>query len=154
MKFLCDHMLGTLAKWLRLFGFDTYYPSNDMIDDELIIIADEENRILITRDKELIQRANRKNIKVIEIKTIDLDEQLNLVIKKININKDLILSRCSVCNSILNSILKEEVDGKVPEKIFNNHKDFLYCLKCNKIYWKGSHYNNILTKIDKISNLI
>ena len=153
MKLLCDHMLGTLAKWLRLCGFDTYYPSIDMKDNQLIRIADEENRFLITRDKELIQRANKKNIKVIEINTIDLDEQLFLVFQNIKIKKDLILTRCSICNSILNKISKEKIKGKVPEKIFNNNNEFLYCLTCDKIYWKGSHYDKMMSKIYNMINM-
>ena len=70
MKFLCDQMLGTLATWLRLFGFDTFYANAEMDDDELLKIAEKENRVLITRDKELIIRAKKKNIKVIESKSL------------------------------------------------------------------------------------
>ena len=134
MKLLCDHMLGTLAKWLRLFGYDTFYPSNDYSDDELIDIALKEKRILITRDKELIQRAKRLKIELVEIKTTNLDEQLSIVLEKIKINKEFILTRCSICNSILTKISKKDVKSKVPERIFNNHKKFLICLKCDKIY--------------------
>ena len=60
MKFLCDQMLGTLAKWLRLLGFDTFYANDEIKDDILLLIAKKENRAIITRDKELIFRDNLK----------------------------------------------------------------------------------------------
>jgi len=55
MKFLCDQMLGTLAKWLRIYGFDTFYANYKISDEELIKISKDEKRVLISRDKELIQ---------------------------------------------------------------------------------------------------
>ncbi len=83
MKFLCDQMLGTLAKWLRLFGFDTFYANAEMDDEELLRVADEENRILITRDKQLIVRAIKKNLQIVEMTLTDIDEQLKRVLKDI-----------------------------------------------------------------------
>jgi len=69
-------MLGTLAKWLRIYGFDTFYAGSEADDNEILRIAKKENRTLITRDIELVYRAKRENVKVIEIKSTDLDEQL------------------------------------------------------------------------------
>ena len=80
MKFLCDQMLGTLAKWLRIYGFDTFFASSQIKDEDLVEIAKNENRTLITRDKELIYSAKRQNIKTIELKTTDLDEQIKQVL--------------------------------------------------------------------------
>jgi len=150
MKFLCDQMLGTLATWLRLFGFDTFYANAEMDDDELLKIAEKENRVLITRDKELIIRGKKKNIKVIESKSADLDEQLVKVLKNVEINEKTILSRCSLCNTVLNEIQKNKVKNKVPEKVFKNFDQFWFCSNCNKIYWKGTHYNKIQDKINKM----
>ena len=82
MKFLCDRMLGTCAKWLRIYGFDTFFARNDTSDEELIEIAKKEDRVLVTRDKNLTFTARRENIKVIEIKVIDIDEQIKKVIDR------------------------------------------------------------------------
>ena len=151
MKILCDQMLGTLAKWLRICGFDTYYENNFIDDNDLLEIAEKDNRVLITRDKELIYNAKRRNIDVIQINTIDIDEQLKIIIKKYSVEKDLILSRCLLCNSIVKPIKKEDVEGKVPEKVFENNENFWYCKKCKKYYWKGTHFENMIKKINNLS---
>jgi uncharacterized protein with PIN domain len=148
MKFLCDQMLGTLAKWLRIYGFDTFYANSIISDDEIILISKKDDRCLITRDKELAFRCKRENIKIKHIKAVNLDEQINLVLHDLEIDKDKILSRCLVCNSEVIKIKKETIKDKVPIKVFQKHKKFWFCKKCNKIYWKGSHYDKMLQKID------
>ncbi len=147
MKFLCDRMLGTLAKWLRIYGYDTFYADNGMDDAKLLEMSKKENRILITRDKTLNQVARRGNIKTIEIKTTDIDEQINAVLVEIKLDKKKILSRCILCNTKVEEIKKEDVKEKVPERVFNNNDKFWFCKKCNKIYWKGSHYEKMMEKI-------
>ena len=57
MKFLCDQMFGTLAKSLRICGFDTFYANTRQTDDELMKIARNEGRILVSRDKKLLWKA-------------------------------------------------------------------------------------------------
>ncbi len=150
MKLLCDQMLGTLATWLRILGFDTFY-ANDMITDgELLHIANNEKRTIISRDKELIIRGKKKNLTTIEVNTTDLDEQLYQVLKIISIDKKFVLSRCTLCNTILETRTKNSVEGKVPKKVFENNDKFWFCTTCNKYYWKGSHYEKIMHKIDEI----
>jgi uncharacterized protein with PIN domain len=153
MKILCDQMLGTLAKWLRILGFDTFYANAEMSDEDLLNIAKGENRTIFTRDKELIIRGKKKNLNVISIETTDLDLQLNQALKHVNIDEKSILSRCTLCNTVLDTVLKNKVQGKVPSKVFENNEKFWFCSKCNKFYWMGSHYNEIINKIDKIKKL-
>jgi uncharacterized protein with PIN domain len=153
MKVLCDQMLGSLARWLRLFGFDTFYANSEMEDEELLKIAKKEDRVIITRDKQLIARGKKEKLSVIEVNTTDLDEQLNLVLKNVDIDQKAILSRCSVCNTILDEVKKSEVKGKVPAKIFERNEKFWFCEKCDKFYWMGSHYDKIINKIDEVKKL-
>ena len=150
MKFLCDQMLGTLAKWLRIYGFDTYYASRETDDSKLLEIAEHENRTLITRDKDLIIAARRKNIQNIEINTTDLDEQISIVLSKNKPDKAKILSRCIECNSEIIDIKKQDVKDKIPEKVYENNDRFWYCKKCDKHYWQGSHYEKMFEKIDNL----
>ncbi len=152
MRFLCDQMLGTLAKWLRLLGFNTFYVNNEMEDSELLQIAKKEKRIIVTRDKELFIRGKKQNLKVIKITSTDLDVQLIHVLNGIRINEEAIFSRCSLCNTLIKKIEKGEIKDKVPEKIYKYNKIFWLCPKCDKIYWMGSHYNKIITKINEIKN--
>ncbi len=153
MKFLCDQMLGTLAKWLRIYGFDTFYANSEIDDSELITISKKENRILISRDKKLLQRARRENLKTIEIKTTEINEQIVKAISDKKIDYSKVLSRCILCNTTVDEIKKHEVKGKVPKKVFDNNETFWFCPKCKKIYWKGSHYENMFEKIKDIKNL-
>lgn len=150
MKFLCDQMLGTLAKWLRIFGYDTVYADNKVDDNKLIEIAKKENRVFITRDRELIWRCRRNRIEVIEIKSVNLDEQIKQVLNKVNFDKEQFLSRCTICNTPVEEIGKEKVKNQVPEKVYENNDQFWYCPNCNRIYWKGSHFDKMIKKIDKI----
>ena len=143
-------MLGTLAKWLRIYGFDTFYASRDMDDPEVLEISKKENRILISRDKNLIIAARRENLKTIEISTTDLDEQISIVLGNIKPDKTKILSRCIICNAKVEDIKKQNVEDKVPEKVFKNKEKFWLCKNCNKIYWQGSHYEKMFEKIDNL----
>jgi hypothetical protein len=143
-------MLGNLSRWLRFFGFDTFYIKGDIDDDELLKIAEIENRVIISRDKELVIRANKRKLKIVEINSIDLNDQLKDVLKNVLIDENKILSRCSLCNTNLVKIDKKDVKNKIPVKIFDNFNEFFFCKVCNKIYWMGTHYDKILRKIFEI----
>jgi len=150
MKLLCDQMLGTCATWLRLLGFDTFYTNSNITDDELLRIAEQENRWVISRDKELLFRARKRDMKVCEITTTELDEQLYQILKLIPLDNHHLLSRCTLCNSILQAIDKESVKGKIPQQSYQTYDEFWVCLPCLKYYWKGSHYQKIMKKIKEI----
>jgi len=148
IKFVCDVMLGTLAKWLRILGFDTKY-SKDFEDEEILKIAEEENRVVLTRDKLLANKAK----KAVYINERSLDEQIKKVLNelKINVDEEKILTRCILCNVKVEKIEKEKVKGKVPSHVFENHDEFWICPNCQRIYWAGTHWQNMEEKIKEIS---
>jgi len=148
MKLLCDHMLGTLATWLRLCGFDTAYASANIDDAGLLDLAQKENRVLITRDKQLLHRAQTRKLTVVGLTSTDLDEQLQQVLWHIPLDPARILTRCSVCNTPLESIEKNRVKEHIPQKVLAHQETFWHCPYCNKIYWEGSHVDKIRKKID------
>jgi len=146
MRFLADHMLGTLGKWLRLLGFDTLYP--DVQDDEkLRKISSERDSIILTRDKNLASRSN-----ALYIESDRLDEQIRQVFQSLNLKVDDALSRCSLCNEPIMEVEKWSVRCHVPEAVFFHHEEFWKCTKCNKIYWKGTHWKKIMKKIGSIQS--
>ena len=153
MKILCDQMLGTLAKWLRILGFDTFYANAEMSDEDLLNIAKGENRTMFTRDKELIIRGKKKNLNVIAIETTDLDLQLDQVLKHVNINENSVLSRCTLCNTVLDTVEKNTIQGKVPNKVFENNAKYRFSSKRNKFYCMGILYNELINMIAKIKKL-
>lgn len=150
MKLLCDHMLGSLAKWLRIFGFDTIYPDATMNDDLVLQIAQNEKRLLISRDKELLIRAKKSLVPVLEIYTTDLTEQLHQILKEMPFDREKILTRCTQCNTPLHTIDKEAIKDKIPEKIFQTRNEFWVCPSCSKYYWMGTHYENMREKINTL----
>ena len=150
MKFLCDRMLGTLAKWLRIFGFDTLFADSTIEDEKLLKLVKDEERILITRDKNLIIDAKRENIKVIKIISTDINDQLRQVLKNTKIDENFFLSRCLLCNNLVEKISKKNVKKIVPDRVYENNKKFWYCKICDKIYWKGSHFENMIQKIKQL----
>lgn len=142
-KFLLDRMLGQTTKWLRLIGVNAKYaPEGE--DEKLLRIAKSENRILITRDKEL---AREDDVYLVE------KEPAEKIVKKILEEFDLKiepLSRCSECNNKVKEVEKEKVDGEVPDHVFENKEKFWYCNECDKFYWRGSHWEKIMETIEDI----
>uniref|UniRef100_A0A7C4Y4N6 Mut7-C RNAse domain-containing protein n=1 Tax=candidate division WOR-3 bacterium TaxID=2052148 RepID=A0A7C4Y4N6_UNCW3 len=131
MKFLCDFMLGRLAKWMRLLGYDTeFFKEPDY--NKLIVFSNATNRIIITRNSKLKDMKN-----VIYIKEERIEEQLRKILTLFPETNP--LTRCSLCNTEIIEIKKEDVLGKVPEYVYKNQKNFYLCPKCNKIYWEGTH---------------
>ncbi len=148
MKFIVDAMLGTLAKWLRIMGFDTLYDKN-FSDDDLFFKAFLEERILLTRDRELSERVGEKqSLYITETK---LKNQLRQVIGRFDLDAEKkLLSRCVLCNEPIIFIEKEKAKNRVPEYVFRTTKEFYYCQNCDKIYWSGSHVEQIQTFLSEI----
>ncbi|UCE73658.1 MAG: Mut7-C RNAse domain-containing protein [Methanomassiliicoccales archaeon] len=146
MRFCADHMLGSLARWLRFLGFDTAYPEV-LSDKELINLAESEKRVILTRDKEL---AKKRNIEALYIESTDLEEQLIQVIVGFNLKITDAFSRCSICNSILVPVKKALVKGKVPEKVYAWQNEYWECQKCQKYYWQGTHFQGIKAKLEEL----
>ncbi len=147
MKFICDHMLGTLARWLRLLGFDVLYPG-PIPDSEMKKIAATEERTILTRDKEL---ASTKKVAALYVASDDLEEQLLFTIAELELEITDPMSRCSLCNSVVKKVEKLAVEGQVPSGVFERQQDFWYCPECKKYYWQGSHWDRITRTIERLA---
>lgn len=146
MKFIADSMLGSLAKWLRILGYDTlYFPNLD--DDELAYRAMAEDRVLLTRDQEL---ARRRGIKALLIKSASLEEQILQVFKELKLETNNCFSRCPVCNEPLKSVEKGSVREKVPLYVFQTYEQFSLCPGCHRVYWRGSHWQRMKELLDRL----
>jgi uncharacterized protein with PIN domain len=143
-------MLGTLARWLRLSGYDTVY-YNDCEDNILLMEAKLDGRVLLTRDKELERRANRKNVKAFLVESSEYKKQLILVKSAYGLTLRPKSSRCSSCNGILRRIGKAHAKSIVPEKTYNTYDEFWVCESCCKAYWKGGHWDKIMQTFQKIN---
>jgi len=138
-------MLGKLARWLRILGYDTVYAKEG--DNDLIRVAKEEKRILLTRDRELAGRSGG-----FLIKTFSIDDQLRELLDAglIEVREERMLTRCPLCNSMLESVDKGFVRGKVPERSFENSDRFWHCGHCDKYYWVGKHWTDIKERVERI----
>ncbi len=145
MKLLCDHMLGTLAKWLRFMGYDTAYPE-PLGDTELLELARREDRVLLTRDKELASRSPE----ALRVRSDDLEEQIREVAARLQLKVVDPLSRCSLCNSVLAVASREEVGDLVPEGVRARHDTFWRCPTCGKVYWQGSHWDRMVERLNRL----
>jgi len=150
MKFIPDGMLGSLARWLRLLGFDTEYFSGK---DKYFLAynARKESRIVLTRDRQFVLL--NPEISTF-IQSEDLCHQLKEVKDKLNLSFDahLFFSRCNICNHVLQPKSASEVIGIVPEYVAKTQKHFSYCNICGRIYWQGTHWQRILDFIKSVES--
>ena len=134
MRFICDSTLGKLTKYLRILGLDTVSINN------LDILKNYKNLI----DPPLFFTKRVKNISYqpkVFIRTNSIQEQINEVediIKPYINNKDF-MARCIGCNALLELVQKEDIEAYVPEYVYHHHDEFKICPSCKKVYWEGTH---------------
>jgi uncharacterized protein with PIN domain len=147
IKFIADCHLGKLAKFLRLMGIDTlYFPHIE--DDSLLQLAKNEDRTILTRDRCLSQR---KNAPVFFLEPKETQAQLKLLIDLYKLREHpASFSRCIVCNTPLQTIDKEKIIERLPEKVKKYFNYFEYCPKCDRIYWRGDHYRRMKKYLDQV----
>jgi len=149
MNFIADRMLGKLAKELRMLGYDTVYYRGENAYP-MIKLAREEGRVILTRNTKLLPK--RPEDRIIRIMEDKPSLQLRELIQKgyISLEEGSLFSRCLLCNILLDEIPREEAEGKVPDFILYQQKDFSRCPQCLRIYWQGSHLDNMQKKIGEL----
>ena len=147
-RFLADEMLGKLAKWLRAIGYDTdWYDGGG--DSALVQQALLEDRIILTRDTNLVKRKLAR--KSILIESDQPREQLRQVVEELDLDlKDRLFTRCLVCNCELVSVRKDNVRAKVPIYTYLTQSNFYECPNCGRIYWPGTHKDSMLELINSV----
>ena len=140
-QFVNDGHLGKLTVYMRLLGLDVSY-SNDILDDELVEIAVNEGRILLTRDRGLLKR--KEIVYGYWIHATDPREQVREVLWRYQL-KDVIkpFTRCPRCNGILVPVEKEKILHLLEPKTKKYYNEFKICKSCSRIYWRGSHHDRI-----------
>lgn len=140
-RFILDVHLGKLAKYLRLFGFDSVL-DKDLDDKGIIEKALQEKRIILTRDKLLLRNKLvthgywiRSTVPQLQAKEVVRRFHLAGIMKP--------LSRCLECNTFIEPVEKEEIIDRIPQKTRMYYNDFRICRGCNRIYWEGSHYEKM-----------
>lgn len=149
MKFLADHMLGRLAKWLRILGFDTLFLTG-VKDQEILKRAAAEDRLILTRDRDLAQHAPTG--KSLLIRSDQYAGQIKEVLTGLQLRwkPEKLFSICLECNVAVQDQNKKKVKKHVPRNVFEEHDRFWQCPECRKVFWQGSHYENTREKLIKL----
>jgi len=153
-SFFVDAMLGNIAKKLRLMGYDSRYMAS-IEDDELIKQAENDKRIIISRDEDLVRRGLKIGIRSILIKNKKEIDQLREIINELNLKIIKISgdsARCPKCNSKTQSIIKKNIQKKIPDKILEYNDKFWKCKSCEQIFWEGTHIKNLQTIVGELND--
>lgn len=148
-RFMADRMLGKLARYLRLLGYDVVYPG-ECPDSRLLAGAREEGRVLLTRDRGICSSSGAAagSPRVVEIRSSQPLEQLAQLVSEGWVH-GAHRPRCPLCNSRLDSLEHFEARHLLPPYILATHLTNLWCARCNLVLWEGSHWERFR---DRVSN--
>jgi uncharacterized protein with PIN domain len=152
VRFIVDSNVGRLARWLRIAGFDTVF-MNDIDDNRLVRAALDEDRVLLTRDTQIMKRrlVTSGRLRTVLIEPDDVMEQLSQVLTTLNLTGEVRpFSLCIECNEPLESREKKEVEGLVPPYVFRTQTQYMQCTNCRRIYWRGTHWDRMCKELERI----
>ena len=147
-RFVADRMLGKLAKWLRVLGYDVVYLRQAA--DEEIAERLREGRIFLTRGRR--GGSWQQLVIVFVFNAIEPKKQLSEVVHglRLAIICAELFSRCLSCNCLLDTVNREEVRAEVPDYIYQTQNQFHRCCDCGKVYWSGSHSEKMRRQLEEI----
>jgi len=152
MKFLADRNLGKLTKWLRILGYDTACHTGN-IDRGFLKRGVQEGRIVLTRRRDMAERNFSGRMFIVH--SDNVTEQIKEIIDTFSLQLDpqKFFTICLDCNEPIQTIQKADVKEKVPQYVFKMQDHFQICPHCRKLYWPGTHKDNVLSYL-KQHNLI
>ncbi|MDA4135854.1 MAG: Mut7-C RNAse domain-containing protein [Thaumarchaeota archaeon] len=146
VRFVADAMLGSLARKLRIFGFDTVY-FREGPDSELLALAKAQGRIVLTSDRALAAVAKRRAVAALLVEGRSERERL-ASLEQGATRESLFLkagaSRCALCNTPLERLKRLDVEADLPAGVKRHHRVYYRCPECDKLYWKGSHWRKLM----------
>jgi len=149
VKFVADCMLGRLAKWLKILGFDVVYFSKAE-DSDLVALAGREGRVLLTRDTGLIERTAKRPNRLF-VRSDGWEDQVVQVLDELGLWDEVRPnSRCLECNLALKPLEKERARNLVTPFVLEHAASFAMCPECGRVFWQGTHYGDMERKIAKL----
>ena len=148
-RFIVDHNVGKLAKWLRMMGYDTLFFSGDS-DSHMLTLAQKEGRVILTKDTQIMKRRLVTNgqIKALLISGDKPEIQMHQVISTFNLDPQFKpFSICLECNQPLQERGKPQVKDLVPPYVFQTQSQYMACPTCHRIYWRGTHWQAMTRKL-------
>jgi uncharacterized protein with PIN domain len=144
---IVDAMLGRLARWLRLMGYDAAY-WREGSDLALIRQARAEERLIVTRDHQL---AGRRGVSALLITSESLDEQIAEVREALESRVAVTpepFTRCSECNGALRDLPHQKARDRVPPYVWHTQHLFRCCPDCGRVYWRGTHWPGMKARLE------
>lgn len=141
-------MLGRLARWLRVLGYDTIYDER-LHDHALVRLSRREERILLTRDRHLLRELRPE--RAIEVRQDAPLEQLRDVVAALSLPPPTAMfTRCLICNTLLSEDLPaDQAAALVPPDFESIPPSVRRCPGCGKVYWSGSHVRRMRAALER-----
>lgn len=148
-RFVADAHLGGLARLLRMAGYDTLY-DNHYHDEEIARIAHDEERVLLTRDRELLKRRTVEH--GCYLHALKPEVQLRELFARLRLGDGMRpFSLCLHCNLPLRPIAKAEVLERLPPRVAEVQQEFTTCAHCGRVFWKGSHHVRMQALLEDVA---
>jgi uncharacterized protein len=136
-RFVLDVHLGTLARYLRLVGFDAAW-RNDYDDPAIVDLAIRERRIILTRDRGILRQTRVTH--GYWLRSTEPVVQLEEVVRALDLGRQLRpYARCLECNGSIEPLERAAAQAVVPARVFATAQAFTRCDTCGRVYWAGSH---------------
>ncbi len=152
MKFIVDHNVGKLVKWLRMLGYDTeFFTGED--DWQMVITALRQDRIILTRDTGVMKMGvvDSGRVKAVLIESDNPEEQIQQLADNLELDFDSgLFTRCMECNTLLEERSIDEVKDRIPPYVLKTQDEYMECPLCRRIYWKGTHWQAMNEKLRKL----
>jgi len=149
-RFVADAHLGGLARMLRMLGFDTLY-DNHIHDDTIVTICEQDDRIVLTRDRELLKR--RAVTHGCYVHALKSEDQLREIVERLDLARSARpFTLCLHCNVPLRRVDKARVLDRLPPRVREHYEHFSTCDVCGRVYWEGSHWRNMRRMLDGLLN--
>ncbi len=142
-------MLGTLARWLRAVGHDVLYEAH-IEDGELVERAAAERRVILTRDRRLVER--RLATDYLLIASDDVERQLLQVLDELDLGRRAVrpFGRCLDCNTPLVALTAEAASPRVPPYVARTQRRFRLCTACDRVYWRATHVTRMRARLEDL----
>ena len=153
IKFIVDNNVGKLAKWLRIMGYDALFFSG-ADDGGMVKVALAQNRVILTKDTEVMKRrlVTSGKLKAILIEGDDVEAQLHQVVEALGLDYHFSpFSICLECNQRLIEKDKDAVRDLVPPYVFKTQRLHMECPSCHRIYWRGTHWQAMNRELAKLA---
>ena len=152
IRFIVDHNVGKLVKWLRMMGYDSLFFNGDD-DSEMVRQALADYRVILTRDSGIMKRrvVNNGRLRAVLIDSEVPEQQMQQVINTLKLDCQFRpFSLCMECNKSLIERKKEEVQGRVPPYVYKTQSQYMECPACHRIYWRGTHWKAMMRKMERL----